>query len=689
MIKTHARVVFALAGALLALGTASVISLNDDPAILPYVLAIAAGSAAVSALLWRAKSLSRWMVLVGALLLHGVALWGVPAFEDDHYRFTWDGWQIATFGTPYGVAPSEFYGRTQVPADLETILDGVNNPDVPTIYGPALEMLFAAIYAVFGTALMGLRLTFTGINMLLIALMLRRYTPERVALYAWNPLVVSEIALHVHPDGLMAAALFAGVILLKARPLLAGLFFALAAGVKLVALAAWPLLVRTRPVALGIAVAVLAGLYAVFLVQGAGAGFESTATFATLWHFNPLAYEGLLLFLPPDPARLVAVFIAGLGVLWFHARAEGRMDETLCAVFGLILLFASAVNAWYLLWFLPFAVGGRSLWPFAATIALPFSYLTGLNLDDDSLSPFDVHTAARSVEAMILIAAIMYDIYCARQRKVDASVNHHARLIDQPNTAIIIPALNEEASVGGVVNGLRKANIDGLGPIIVVDNGSTDKTFDVAMAAGAKVIREPERGYGAACLAGIAALPADINIVLFADADGADVPEDAARLVSAVARGDAVMVIGSRMLVRVEPGAMTWPQRFGNWLAPALIRVIWGVRFTDLGPLRAIRRDALELLLMQDRNFGWTVEMQVRSAKLRLPTTELAVGYRKRIGVSKISGTVSGVIKAGSKILFVVAREAFGDFGQQDQGNAQLKKDHEMKSIRNEHICAA
>jgi Glycosyl transferase family 2 len=694
MIKTHARSVLALTGALLALGTASGISLNDDPAILPYVLAIAAGSAAVSALLWRGKSLSIWMVLVGALLLHSVALWGVPAFEDDHYRFTWDGWQIATFGTPYGVAPSEFYDRTEVPADLQTILDGVNNPDVPTIYGPALEMLFAAIYAVFGTALMGLRLTFTVINILLIALMLRRYAPERVALYAWNPLVVSEIALHVHPDGLMAAALFAGVILLKARPLLAGVLFALAAGVKLVALAAWPLLLRTRPVALGIAVAVLVGLYAVFLVQGAGAGFESTATFATLWHFNPLAFEGLLLFLPSDPARLVAAFIAGLGVLWLHARADGqmavgRMDETLCAVFGLILLFASAVNAWYLLWLLPFAVGGRSLWPFAATIALPFSYLTGLNLGDDRLAPFEVHMAARIVEALILVAAIMYDIYCARKRKAGAPVHHHTRPLDHPNTAIIIPALNEEASVAGVVNGLRKANISGLGPIIVVDNGSNDKTFDVALAAGARVIQEPERGYGAACLAGIAALPADINIILFADADGSDVPEDAARLVSAVVRGDAAMVIGSRMLGHVEPGAMTWPQRFGNWLAPALIRVIWGVRYTDLGPLRAIRRDALDSLRMQDRNFGWTVEMQVRSAKLGLPTTERAVGYRKRIGVSKISGTVSGVIKAGSKILFVVAREAFGDFGQQDQGRPQLKKDHEMKSIRNEHICAA
>jgi hypothetical protein len=134
-------------------------------------------------------------------------------------------------------------------------------------------------------------------------------------------------------------------------------------------------------------------------------------------------------------------------------------------------------------------------------------------------------------------------------------------------------------------------------------------------------------------------------------------------LVAAVARGHAALVIGSRMLGHIEPGAMTWPQRFGNWLAPALIGLIWGVRVTDLGPLRAIRRDALEQLQMEDRNFGWTIEMQVRAAKCGIEMIELPVRYRQRIGISKISGTISGVVRAATKILYIIAREAFGNFG--------------------------
>jgi glycosyltransferase involved in cell wall biosynthesis len=655
------RMACAFGAALIAMALASVISLSSDPAILPHVAAIALGSAIVSVALWNAEAVGRRAVLSGAALLHIIALVGIPAFEDDHYRFIWDGWQIATFGTPYGTPPSDFFGSAQVPAALQSILDGVNNPDVPTIYGPALELLFGATYGLFGTELLGLRLAFAAINLLLIALMLRRLAPERVALYAWNPLAVSEIALHVHPDGVMVALLFAGVMLFRVRPWLAGLLFALAAGVKLVALAAWPLLLRTRPAAMGAAVAALAGLYTVFLAQGAGAGFDSTATFATEWHFNPLVYEALLQFLPPNPARLAALLIAGLGVLWLHARAEGRIDATLACVFGLILLFASAVNSWYLLWLLPFAVNGRQIWPFAATVALPFSYLTGLNMDDDSLRPFEVHSLARLAEATILIAAIAWDVCTARKTRIK---QHSVQHISRPDTAIIIPALDEEASVAGVVKGLRDAKIAGLGQIIVVDNGSTDRTAEIATAAGAQVIHQPERGYGAACLAGIAALPTSTNIILFADADASDVPEDAARLVDAIVRGEADMVIGSRMLGNVEPGAMTWPQRFGNWLAPALIRLIWGVSYTDLGPLRAIRRDALETLAMEDRNFGWTVEMQVRAAKYSISSAELPVGYRKRIGTSKISGTISGVFRAGSKILFIIAREAFGDLGK-------------------------
>jgi CTP:molybdopterin cytidylyltransferase MocA len=655
------KILGAWAIALVALAAASFFSWGDDPAILPRVIATATGSALVSLLLWHAKQMRASWVLGGALLLHLVALFGIPAFEDDYYRFIWDGWQIATFGTPYGTPPEAFFGDAQVPVALRGILDGVNNPDVPTIYGPALELLFAGIYALAGTELMGLRLVFALANLALIALMLRRYPAERVALYAWSPLVVSEVALHVHPDAVMTLTLFSGIMLLRAKPVLAGIFFALAAGVKLVALAAWPLLLRTQPVATLSATATLAGLYAFFLAQGSGAGFDSTAIFASQWHFNPLAYQPILWAIPSDPARLVTAAIAGMGVVWLHARGEGRIDMTIAAVFGVILFFAPAVNAWYLLWLLPFAVSGRQVWPFAATVALPLSYLTGLNLGDDSLGPFEVHWAARLMEAAILLSAIAWDIWKAgRPVMIAASL----RAITNPSTAIIIPALNEEKSVGGVVSGLANAGIAGLKQIIVVDNGSTDDTANMARAAGAVVIRQSERGYGAACLAGIAALPSGINIILFADADASDIPADAARLVAAVARGDAALVIGSRMLGNIEPGAMTWPQRFGNWLAPALIRLIWGVRYTDLGPLRAIRRDGLEQLNMEDRNFGWTIEMQVRAAKLGIVSIELPVGYRQRIGVSKISGTLSGVVRAGTKILFIIAREAFGDFGK-------------------------
>lgn len=225
------------------------------------------------------------------------------------------------------------------------------------------------------------------------------------------------------------------------------------------------------------------------------------------------------------------------------------------------------------------------------------------------------------------------------------------------DVAIVIPALNEEASVALVVRDMLQAGL--AAAVYVADNGSTDTTAARAKEAGAVVVHEPRRGYGAACLAGLAALPPHVRVVVFADADGSDDPGDLAMLLAPVMAGEADLVIGSRVLGRIDPGAMTWPQRFGNWLAPALIRVLWGGRFTDLGPFRAIRRDALDRLNMQDRDFGWTVEMQVRAAKLGLRCIERPVRYRKRaMGVSKISGNLRGVLRAGGKILYIIAREA-------------------------------
>lgn len=219
-----------------------------------------------------------------------------------------------------------------------------------------------------------------------------------------------------------------------------------------------------------------------------------------------------------------------------------------------------------------------------------------------------------------------------------------------------MPALNEAQAIGAVLRNLPTA----LSYVVVVDNGSTDDTAAIAQAAGAIVVSEPVRGYGAACLRGIAeARRLMADIIVFLDADGADDPNDIALIVQPVLDNEADMVIGSRIRGSREPGSLTPPQVFGNWLATTLIALVWGVRFTDLGPLRSVRATSLERMNMQDRSYGWTVEMQIKAAKLGLRSVELPVAYRRRVGVSKISGTVRGTIMAGTIILSTIARHAF------------------------------
>jgi hypothetical protein len=151
-----------------------------------------------------------------------LTLLGLPAFEDDYFRFIWDGWRTLQVGTPYGVAPEIYFGDGSVPSALRAVLDGVNYPEHPTIYGPFLQLVFAGVFALFGTNLIGLQLLFAAANLLLIALLLRRQDPGKVALYAWNPLVIAETSLHLHPDGLLAAALFAALLAGRARPVMMG-----------------------------------------------------------------------------------------------------------------------------------------------------------------------------------------------------------------------------------------------------------------------------------------------------------------------------------------------------------------------------------------------------------------------------------------------------------------------------------
>ncbi|MEM7108871.1 MAG: glycosyltransferase family 2 protein [Bacteroidota bacterium] len=218
---------------------------------------------------------------------------------------------------------------------------------------------------------------------------------------------------------------------------------------------------------------------------------------------------------------------------------------------------------------------------------------------------------------------------------------------------VIIPAFNEQNGVGNVIKEIP----DFVEEVIVVNNASTDETEQVAKAAGATVLREEVKGYGRACLKGINYVKNSVDkadIIVFIDADYSDYPEEMLKLIDPIIKNNMEMVIGSRALGNLEKGAMTPQQIFGNWLATRLIKLFYNVKFTDLGPFRAIKYNKLMELDMQDTTYGWTVEMQVKAAKKGVLSTEVPVTYRKRIGFSKISGTVKGTVMAGYKILWTI-----------------------------------
>lgn len=263
-------------------------------------------------------------------------------------------------------------------------------------------------------------------------------------------------------------------------------------------------------------------------------------------------------------------------------------------------------------------------------------------------------------------------------------------MIQQQHVSVIIPALNEEQAIPKVVSGL-KALRNGAGQaliddIIVCDNGSTDRTAEVAQQAGARTVFQATPGYGIACLTAIKHL-GNTDIVLFVDGDDSVKLAQANSLLETISKpGGPDMVIGSRTLGAMEKGALTLPQRFGNWLAARLIRLMWHYHVTDLGPFRAIRHEALKALDMQDKQFGWTVEMQIKAIQQGLTTAELPVDSTRRIGESKISGTLRGVIGAAQGILGTIFKLRLARFKlRRVQGSPKARHSNSHAVYSNVH----
>ncbi len=363
-----------------------------------------------------------------AVVFRFCGLVGGPFFEDDFYRYLWDGYRFATDGTPYGAAPEAFFPDTNVPAAFQESLDNINNPDLPTIYGPTTQLIFLLGYWLQPGSVTALQLILMLVDLSLVWILLRLTPARNVMLYAWCPLVVKEIAFTAHPDGAGACLLMTAILLVRNRRRgSAAVCLGMAAGAKIFALVLAPLvLMRARPRHWLLFGATLAGLYAPFALMG-GTNLTSLQVFAREWEFNSAAFGLLGTLLPRFEARL----ILGLMFAVFWLRYAARFAQ--CGqngiprgdwLYGGLLVVSPVINPWYLLWLLPFAAIFPSAWAWTASVAVLLSYVIGIHLDDYTLQAYQQPAWIRFLEFGLILLALAYDLI--RRRKAERDRSHDA-----------------------------------------------------------------------------------------------------------------------------------------------------------------------------------------------------------------------------------------------------------------------
>ncbi len=676
-----------LGGVLFVLFRYSLHSLQADSQGLDYIVwfikvaLIQSGVYLVAVwVVWRASASRSTLliVLIFAALFRLTMLTAPPLLSDDVYRYVWDGRVQAAGVNPYRYVPAD---EAVAPLRDEAIYPYINRREfAPTMYPPVAEGIYLLTTRI-SESVTWMKATMVGFEAItmwaLVALLASFGLPrQRALIYAWHPLIVWEFAGSGHVDA-AAIAFITLALLARRRGLEAatGLALASAALVKFYPAILFPAFYRRwswkMPVVFGLTVIVA---YVPYLTVGAQAvlgyipGYMAEEGMRNGERFFILSLARRLFSVPALPETAFLIFagfiLAGLTLRFLRRRGHTESHYigralTLAAIFTILL---SPRYPWYFTWLIPFLCVAPSAPLFYVTSASFMLYSFWLGEAERRLT-IDLALYA----PLVFITALTFWLRCesktaAREKQPSQLEKEHAMTATtaevpvRVRVSVVIPALDEEATIGEVVRAVPR---DIAGEVIVVDNGSRDRTVERARDAGARVVRESRRGYGSACQAGVRACASECDIVVFLDGDGSEYPESIVKLVDPILDGTHDFVISSRLRGRREPGSMHLTQVIAGRAAGLLVGLLYGVSYTDMGPFRAIRRGELERLGMREMSYGWPLEMQMRAAKAGLRILEVPVDYRRRAGgESKVSGTVRGTILGGSRILMTAARVA-------------------------------